>query len=201
LSKKEKVVSENGENFEEERQEVLNLAKYGIETNIPLKPAQKKYLKNLLLFSLMRATANKTVSKSNFTKLVKKLFKKYIIKILHGAAKKMPGYNPEEDEEFYDENLEVDINNVIANEQLLDLHKIQQSLTPQNIVGQIRRISDGISAQDIIKRIMALREINSNHRETPEEAREREQRQREYQRERQNQRVMVRQRERGGRSR
>lgn len=193
-------MTELHDKFAEERQEVLDLAKHGIKTNIPLKPAQKKYLKNLLLFSLMKASTNQSVTKPNFTKLVKKLFKKYIVKIVHGSVKKMPKHNPAEDEEFYDENLEVEINNIIANEQLLDLHLIQQSLTPQNIVGQIRQISDGINTQQIIKRIMTLREINSNHRETPDEARIREKRQREYERQRQNQRVMVRQRERGGRS-
>lgn len=185
--------------FEEERQEVLNLAKHGIETNIPLKPAQKKYLKNLLLFSLMRASINKSVTKLNFIKLVKKLFKKYIVKIIHGSIKKMPNYNPNEDEDFYDENIEVEINNVIANEQLLDLHKIQHSLTPQNIIEQIRYLSDSLNDQQIIKRIITLRETNSNYRETPDEARERERRQREFQKERQ--RVMVRQRERGSRTR
>ncbi len=197
---KDKQVSDNQDRFEEERQEVLRLAKHGIETNIPLKPAQKKYLKNLLLFSLMRASNNQTVTKPNFINLVKKLFKKYVVKIVHGSVKKMPNHNPLEDEEFYDENLEVEINNIIANEQLLDLQLIQQSLTPQNIIGQIRQLSDGLQTQQVIKRIMTLREINSNHRETPDEARMREKRQREYQRQRQNQRVMVRQRERGGRS-
>lgn len=193
-------MTELRDKFEEERQEVLDLAKHGIKTNIPLKPAQKKYLKNLLMFSLMKATTNQSVTKPNFTKLVKKLFKKYIVKIVHGSVKKMPNHNPAEDEEFYDENLDVEINNIIANEQLLDLHLIQQSLTPQNIIGQIRQISDGMNTQQLVKRIMTLREINANHRETPEEARVREKRQREYERQRQNQRVMVRQRERGGRS-
>lgn len=173
------------EKFEEERQEIFSMIKDGIHTNIPLKKAQKKYLKNLLYFSVMKATANTTVTKPNFTKLVGRLFKKYIVKIIHGSVKKLPNYNPNETEEFYDENIEVEINNIIANEQLLDLHRIQQSLTPQNIIGQIRTLSEGLNAQEIIKRVMAIRDLNSNHRETPEEARERERRAKEYERQRQ----------------
>lgn len=186
--------------FAEERAEILAQVKDGIETNIPLKPSQKKYLKNLLLFSLMRASKNQAVTKPNFMKLVAKQFKKYIVKIIYGSMKKLPNHHLDEDEEFYDENLEVTINNIIANEQLLDLDLIQKSLTPQNIVSQIRNISDGVNAQLAIKKILALRDLNTNHRETPEEAREREQRQREYQNQRQKQRVMVRQNDRGGRS-
>lgn len=188
------------EKFEDERREIFKLAKYGIETNIPLKKTQKKYLKNLLYFSVMKATVNTTVTKPNFTKLVGKLFKKYIVKIVHASMKKQPNHNPYEDEDFYDENIEVTINNIIANEELLDLQRIQQSLTPQNIIGQIRVLSEGLPAQEVLKKILALREINSNHRETPEEARERERRAREYelqrQRQRQNQQIMVRQNER-----
>ncbi len=186
--------------FAEERREILAMVKNGIKTNIPLKPAQKKYLKNLLLFSLMRASKNQVVTKPNFIKLVVRQFKKYIVKIIHGSVKKMPNHNPDEDEEFYDENLEVEINNVLANEQLLDLQQIQQSLTPKNIVDQIRNMVEGPNMQEVMKKIIALREVNSNHRETPEEARERERRQREYERQRQRQRVRIRQYERGGRS-
>lgn len=186
------------EKFEEERQEIFKIARNGIETNIPLKKTQKKYLKNLLYFSVMKATVNATVTKPNFTKLVGKLFKKYIVKIVHASMKKQPNYNPNEDEEFYDENIEVTLNNILANEELLDLQRIQQSLTPQNIVGQIRILSEGLPAQEVLKKILALREINANHRETPEEARERERRAREYERQRQQQRqrVMMRQNER-----
>lgn len=186
------------EKFEEERQEIFKIARNGIKTNIPLKKTQKKYLKNLLYFSVMKATVNSTVTKPNFIKLVGRLFKKYIVKIVHGSMKKMPNYNPLEDEDFYDENIEVTVNNILANEELLDLQRIQQSLTPRNIIGQIRHLSEDMPAQEVLKKILALREINSNHRETPEEARERERRAREYerQRQRQRQRVMVHQRER-----
>ncbi len=176
--------------FDKERQEILAMVKDGIKTNIPLKPTQKRYLKNLLLFSLMRASKNQTVTKPNFIKLVAKQFKKYIVKILHGTMKTLPNYNPDEDEDFYDENLEVEINRVIANEQFLNLSLIQKSLTPQNIVSEIRSLVEGMNTQEVIRRINAIKEMNANHRETPEEARQREKRIREYEQQRQRQQNM-----------
>lgn len=187
--------------FEEERREILAMVKGGIQTNIPLKKTQKRYLKNLLLFSLMRASKNPTVTKPNFMKLVAKQFKKYIVKIIHGSVKNMPNHNPNEDEYFYDENLDVEINRVIANEQFLNMQLIQQSLTPKNIIGQIRTLADGLSAQEVIKRITALREINSNQRETPDEERKRQQRIRDYERQRQRQNMRLLEMERGARTR
>ena len=187
--------------FEEERQEILAMVRNGIQTNIPMKKTQKRYLKNLLLFSLMRASKNPTVTKPNFVKLVAKQFKKYIVKIIHGSVKNMPNHNPYEDEDFYDENLDVEINRVIANEQFLNMSLIQQSLTPKNIIGQIRTLADGLSAQEVIQRITALKEINSNHRETPEEERKRQQRIRDYERQRQMQNMRFLELERGSRER
>lgn len=187
--------------FEAERQEILAMVRNGIQTNIPMKKTQKRYLKNLLLFSLMRASKNPTVTKPNFMKLVAKQFKKYIVKIICGSVKNMPNHNPYEDEDFYDENLEVEINRVIANEQFLNMSLIQQSLTPKNIIGQIRTLADGLSAQEVIKRITALREINSNQRETPDEERKRQQRIRDYERQRQTQNNRLLTMERGGRER
>lgn len=187
--------------FEEERQEILAMVRNGIQTNIPMKKTQKRYLKNLLLFSLMRASKNPTVTKPNFMKLVAKQFKKYIVKIIHGSVKNMPNHNPYEDEDFYDENLDVEVNRVIANEQFLNMSLIQQSLTPKNIIGQIRTLADGLSAQEVIKRITALREINSNQRETPDEERKRQQRVRNYERQRQMQNMRFLELERGSRER
>ena len=187
--------------FDEERREILAMVRNGIQTNIPMKKTQKRYLKNLLLFSLMRASKNPTVTKPNFMKLVAKQFKKYIVKIIHGSVKNMPNHNPYEDEDFYDENLDVEINRVIANEQFLNLNLIQQSLTPKNIIGQIRTLAEGLSAQEVIKRITALREINSNQRETPDEERKRQQRIRDYERQRQMQNTRLLEMERGARTR
>ena len=42
----------------------------------------KKILKNLLLFALMNASGNETVTNRNFIKLVNKLFKKFLIQII-----------------------------------------------------------------------------------------------------------------------
>lgn len=187
--------------FDEERREILAMVRNGIQTNIPMKKTQKRYLKNLLLFSLMRASKNPTVTKPNFMKLVAKQFKKYIVKIIHGSVKNMPNHNPYEDEDFYDENLDVEINRVIANEQFLNLNLIQQSLTPKNIIGQIRTLAEGLSAQEVIKRITALREINSNQRETPDEERKRQQRIRDYEKQRQRQNTRLLEMERGARTR
>ena len=113
----------------------------------------------------------------------------------------MPNHNPYEDEDFYDENLDVEINRVIANEQFLNMNLIQQSLTPKNIIAQIRTLADGLSAQEVIKRITELRELNSNHRETPDEAKQREKRIKEYERQRQLQHMRFLELERGSRER
>lgn len=82
----------------------------------------------------------------------------------------MPNHNPDEDEEFYDENLEVEINNVLANEQLLDLQQIQQSLTPKNIVDQIRNMVEGPNMQEVMKkssRCARLTPITGKHPKKP----------------------------------
>lgn len=191
---------EEEDKFEEERQEILAQLKNGIESNIPLQPVQKKYVKNLFLFSLMRASANQTVSKQNFVRLVLKQFKKYLITTIYKNLKKMPQYSSLDDEAFLDENIEVTINNIEANERLLNLYDLQQTLTPKTIMGQIRTMVNSVSTKQILSRLLALREGKMNHRETPEEIRERQerQRQRERQRERALSRVHV--RERGGRS-
>ena len=68
--------------FENERKFVLNLAKQGIDINVNLTSQQKKYIKNLLLFALMNASSNTTVTDKNFISLVNKLFKTYLVKIL-----------------------------------------------------------------------------------------------------------------------
>ena len=67
--------------FSKERQQVLNAVSKGIKGNLKLSSKQKKYIKNLLLFALMNATTNQTVSNRNFVSLVNKLFKGFLIKI------------------------------------------------------------------------------------------------------------------------
>lgn len=188
---------EQRDKFEEDKQEIIEIARQGLESNIPLKPVQKKYLKNLLLYSMMSASANKTVTKKNFKKLVRNLFKKFINKIMRA--------NLGEDEEFWDENLEVELNNLFANEQRLNVQNLAQALSPKNIVEQIRKASEGVAARQVLAKLLALRDLKSNHRETPEELKEREQRQKEYQRQKEMQRQRENQNtrsyERGGRER
>ena len=61
--------------FAKEKDIVLKAAKQGIKGNLSLSSAQKKYVKNLLLFALMNASGNETVTNRYFIKLVNKLFK------------------------------------------------------------------------------------------------------------------------------
>ena len=61
--------------FAKEKDLVLQAASKGISGNIPLSGKQKKYIKNLLLFALMNASDNRTVTNRNFIKLVSKIFK------------------------------------------------------------------------------------------------------------------------------
>ena len=62
-------------------------------------------------------------------------------------------------------------------------------------------MAEGLSAQEVIKRITALREINSNQRETPDEERKRQQRIRDYEKQRQRQNTRLLEMERGARTR
>ncbi len=173
---------ESEQKFFRERKQVLDMAHKGIQTNIPLSSLQKKYLKNLLLYSLMNASGNETVTSRNFIKLVNKLFKKFIIDILKNGS--------DDDDEDFDGNLDIDLNKIIANEANLNLKELQELLTPGNIIGIIKLNTKGLSKKQIINKILALRDIKTNHRETPEEAKEREQRQKEYEMIRQRQKMM-----------
>lgn len=172
----------NNNRFFRERNTVIEMAKKGIQSNIPLGSLQKKYLKNLLLFSMMNASNNESVTNRNFIKLVNRLFKKFLVEILTK--------NSEDDDEEFDENLEVELNNIIANEQHLSLQELQALLTPANIVSTIKANTNGLSQRQILNRLLALRDAKANHRETPEEARERERRQKEYELQKMRERMM-----------
>lgn len=168
--------------FEKERNEVMAQARKGISSNIPLAAVQKKYVKNLLLFAMMNASANETVSERNFVKLTNKLFKKFLVQIIQD--------NSEDDEGYIDENLEVQLNNLFANEQKLNIETLQGALSPKNIVDMIRNTTKGVSARMVLKRLLDLRDAKANHRETPEEQKEREQRQKEYDMQKMRERMM-----------
>lgn len=173
------------EKFYKERNLVLARARGGIESNIPLASVQKKYLKNLLLYSLMSASRNETVTEKNFIKLVNRLFKKYLVQIILKNAD-----DDDDDDETVSEGLNVELNKIIANGELLDINALSEVLTPANVIAIIKANTNGLTQRQILNRLLSLREAKANHRETPEEARQREQRQKEYEMQRQRERMM-----------
>lgn len=128
------------EKFSKEREQVLRAARQGISSNIPLAGVQKKYLKNLLLFALMNASGNETVTNRNFIKLVNKLFKKFLIQIIKKAE-------DDDDDETFEEALDVELNRIVANKEMLDLQTLQSILTPSNIIANIKMNIDGTIAK------------------------------------------------------
>ena len=170
------------EKFAAERSEVLKAAHKGIDSNIPLAAVQKKYLKNLLFYAMMSASSNETVTNRNFIKLVNRLFKKYLKQIILK--------NGDDDDDDVEEGLLVDLNKILADENLLDLQELSDILTPGNIIAQIKANTNGLTQRQILNKLLALRDMKTNHRETPEEARKREQRQKEYELQKKRQRMM-----------
>lgn len=179
--------------FEKERKEVLDAAKEGIRGNINLSSKQKRYVKNLLLFSLMRASVNGTVTPRNFLKLVNKLFKEALLKIIN---------SDDDDDDDWAEGLEVELNKIMASDEMLRNVDFESLLTPENIAAFLKGETKGVSQKDLLKRLMALRDAKANHRETQEEYKERTRRQKEYELTKQRTRMMEMERgSRGGRSR
>ena len=167
--------------FDKERLQVLKAAKAGIKGNIKLSSRQKKYVKNLLLFALINASSNESVTNKNFIKLVNKLFKGFLVKIIKECL-------DDDDDTDFDEALNVELNKIIADTKLLDTKNIEELLTPEKIVSFLKNKTSGISQKQLLNRLLALREAKANHRETPQEKRERDQRrkERELQRQREN---------------
>lgn len=176
-------------NFEKERQFVFDMAKQGIDINLNLSSQQKKYIKNLLLFALMNASSNETVTDKNFIKLVNKLFKTFLVKILKDAV--------DDDDEDWDGAISVELNKIIANDSLKNLAELQEIFTPAQIFSFLKKYTTGISQKDLLKQLRSLREAKNNYRETPEEAKKREKSRREYMLAMERQRMM----ERGPRTR
>ena len=177
--------------FEKERQFVLDLAKQGIDININLTSQQKKYIKNLLLFALMNASSNQTVTNKNFISLVNKLFKTYLIKILKEAL--------DDDDEDWEEAISVELNKIIANDSLKNLSDFQEIFTPTQIFSFLKKYTTGIAQKDLLKQLKPLRDAKSNYRETPEETKKREKSRQEYYLAQERQRMM--ERSRGARTR
>lgn len=176
--------------FEKERQFVLDLAKQGIDININLTSQQKKYIKNLLLFALMNASSNQTVTNKNFISLVNKLFKTYLVKILKETL---------DDDEDWDDAVSVELNKIIANDSLKNLSDFQEIFTPSQIFSFLKKYTSGIAQKDLLNQLKALRDAKSNYRETPEETKKREKNRKEYYLAQERQRMM--EKSRGSRTR
>lgn len=177
-------MSEEDIKFPKERNTVLKAAAEGIKGNVPWSSLQNKYIKNLLLFALMNASGNETVTNRNFLKLVNKNFKGYLLKIIKQIL-------DDEDGEF-DEALDVELNKIMADKSIINIKKLVQELTPAQIISFIKANTNGLSQKQLIKKMLTLRDMKVNHRETPEEQREREQHQKEYELARKRERMMVR---------
>ena len=150
----------------------------------------EKYVKNLLLFALMNASSNETVTNKNFIKLVNKLFKGFLLKIIKQSL-------DDDDDEDWDEAIEVELNRIMADKALLK--NMEEVLTPENIQSFLKNSTNGISQKDLVKRLMALREAKANYRETPKERDKRQRNIKEYELSKVRQRMM--EHERGNRER
>ena len=170
--------------FKKEKDIVLEAAKQGIVGNINLSKYQKKYVKNLLLFALMNASNNTTVTSKNFIRLVNKLFKGFLLKIIKESL--------DDDDEDLDEALNVELNKIMASEALLKNNDLQMILTPEKIFDFLKVSTSKVSQKDLLKRLAALREVKANYRETPKERAKRERNQREYELAKTRQRMMSR---------
>lgn len=166
--------------FMKERNIVLEAAKDGITGNVKLSAKQKKYVKNLLLFALMNASANETVTNRNFIKLVNKLFKGFLLKILKESL--------DEDDDDWDDAIEVELNRIMADKKLLK--DMEATLTPEKILLFLKDNTKGVSQKDLVKRLLALREAKANYRETPKERQKRERNIKEYELAKVRQRMM-----------
>ncbi len=172
------------EKFTKERNQVLKAAKNGIVGNIKLSATQKKYVKNLLLFALMNASDNETVTNSNFIKLVNKLFKGFLIKIIKES------FDDDDDDTDFETALEVELNKIMADKNLLALKDLAEILTPEKIMGFLKNNTNGLSQRQILNHLRMLRDAKANYRETPAEERQRKKRQKEYEMQQTRQRMM-----------
>ncbi|MBE6458570.1 MAG: hypothetical protein IJW72_06340 [Alphaproteobacteria bacterium] len=170
--------------FAKEREKILQEISKGIDSNIPLSAVQNKYVKNLLLFALMNASVNETVTNKNFLKLVNRMFKGYLLKIIKQIL--------DDDDGDFDEALNVDLNKIQADKKVINVEKLANDLSPTQIITFIKNNTNGMTQKQLLKKMLTLRDMKINHRETPEEQREREQRQKEYELTRKRERMMIR---------
>ena len=135
-------------NFEKERQFVLDLAKQGIDININLSSTQKRYIKNLLLFALMNASSKAKAADEDFIKLVNKLFKMYLVKILQDST-------DDDDDEDWEAAISVELNKIIANDNLKKLAELQDVFTPSMIFSFLKKYTNNVSQIDLLKKLRA----------------------------------------------
>lgn len=158
--------------IEKEKNSILNSIKSGIDSNFELFAKQKNSVKRLLFFALMNAAKNQTVTNKNFRKLVNKLFKSYLIKLIKEAL--------DDDDEDLDEDLIVEINSIIASNKLLKKADFNKIFTPERTHRFLKSKTPGKSVKEMIQLISSLRDLKTNHRETPDEFKKRERNQRIY---------------------
>ena len=135
----------------------------GISSNIPLRKEQKKYLKNMLLFVILRTSKSKSANPLNLQKIVNKAFKKLFVRMIFSQSNEE---ELEEDEEFYEHNFIVNLNNIQANGNKINLNKISSWISPKNIMSSLRDAVSGLLSK---QSLAAKKETKINHRETPEE--------------------------------
>ena len=159
--------------LEKEKKQVLDIIREGINCNFELFTKQKQSVKKLLFFALMNASKNTTVTNKNFQKLVSKLFKSYLIKLIKDAL-------DDDDDEDWDEALLVEINKIVASKKLLKKADLNNIFTPEKTQKFLKSKTQGKSVNEIAKLISTLRDLKTNHRETPDEFKKRERNQRVY---------------------
>ena len=113
----------------------------GISSNIPLRKEQKKYLKNMLLFVILRTSKSKSANPLNLQKIVNKAFKKLFVRMIFSQSNEE---ELEEDEEFYEHNFIVNLNNIQANGNKMNLNKISSWISPKNIMSSLRVAVSGL---------------------------------------------------------
>lgn len=164
LRQKMKNEYEDGrDELAEKKKMLIEEVNKGINSNIPLRKEQKKYLKNMLLFVILRTSKSKSANPLNLQKIVNRAFKKLFVRMIFNQSSEE---DLDEDEEFYDHNFIVNLNNIQANDNKMNLNKISSWISPKNIMTSLKEAVSGLLSK---KALAARKEVKVNHRETPEE--------------------------------
>ena len=117
----------------------------------------------MLLFVILRTSKSKSANPLNLQKIVNKAFKKLFVRMIFTQSNEE---EQEEDEDFYAHNFIVNLNNIQANNNKMNLNKISSWISPKNIMSSLR---DAVSGLLNKQSLAARKEVKINHRETPEE--------------------------------